>query len=313
MKNYLDISELFDELNRTSVKIWTDKVNYVHILGVWVIVIILFGCCYFFLQNEGSYLYYNSRTAPVSDVKDAIYFSFVAATTTGFGDIIPLGYFKLLAIFEVVLGLMLLAIVTSKLVSLKQDIVLSEVYELSFTERLNGLRSALLLFRQNLDRIISKIEDGTLQKRELNNVPVYLSSFEDSLNETLSFLMKPHGRQFVKQMDPVNAELIFISILNSFEKLSEFLAALNKNRAEWNTDTITKFSKQCLAISDELFTKLSSSKLLMKQTIGSLMIRKSDIVLAVVTELGKQSMPNPKTNIIPAEVLITPQAQPDVE
>ncbi len=86
----------------------------------------------------------------INNLPDSIYFSFVTATTTGFGDFLPQGWFKLIVIAEVICGLLLLALVTSKLVSIKQDILLKEIYDMSFYERINRLRSGLLLFRQNL-------------------------------------------------------------------------------------------------------------------------------------------------------------------
>jgi len=78
------------------------------------------------------------------------------------------GFFKLISIFEVVFGLLLLAFVTSKLVSIKQDVILNEIYDISFNERLSMVRSSLLLFRQSLSRMMEKIEEiGKAKEAEL--------------------------------------------------------------------------------------------------------------------------------------------------
>ncbi|MBI2523367.1 two pore domain potassium channel family protein, partial [Candidatus Woesearchaeota archaeon] len=123
---------------------------------------------YHFLDSSENRLLYVLKNNAVDDLTDSIYFSFVTATTTGFGDIIPFGYFKIVAVMEVIFGLLLLSVVTYKLVSLKQDIISSEIYEISLNERISRLRSSLSLFRQNLDALISKVDDGTIKKRSIS-------------------------------------------------------------------------------------------------------------------------------------------------
>jgi hypothetical protein len=219
---------------------------------------------------------------------DSIYFSFVSATTTGFGDIIPFGWFKLISIFEVVCGLMLLAVVTSKLVSIKQDAILNELYELSFTDRVNKLRSSLLLFRQNIDRIISRIEEGAPRKRDINTIYIHFSSFEDTLRETLTIMEKPTDKNFIKGVDPVNMELIYNSIINSFEKINELIGVFNISRIEWRTDLNIKLTEECISIDEKLFGKLNLSEKIMQNTINDLNSRKNIAISQLRAELHKK-------------------------
>jgi hypothetical protein len=255
---------------------------------VWLAMIVVFGFVYYIFTNETTYLFYGMKGAKVYDISDAIYFSFVSATTTGFGDIIPLGWFKLISIIEVVSGLMLLAVVTSKLVSIKQDSILNELYELSFTDRVNKLRSSLLLFRQNLDRIISKMEEGEIRKRDTNTIYIYLSSLEDTLRETLAMMEKPTDKNFIKGIDPVNMELIYNSIIHSFEKINEIISVFNSGRMEWRSELNIKLLEECVILNEKLFGKLNLSEKIMKSKLDDINYRKNEVLGLLKSELNKQ-------------------------
>ena len=79
----------------------------------------------------------------------------------------------------------------------------------------------MLLFRQNISRLISKVEEEVIRKREIHDLYAHLSSLEDILNEIQFLMEKPEERRFTKVIDPLNTELIFISIIHSFERFSE--------------------------------------------------------------------------------------------
>jgi len=264
---------------------FTDKLSFINFFMLWTTVILSFGFFYHFFQGATSYLYYPSIKTPVESLYDAVYFSFVAATTTGFGDIVPIGLFKLMATFEVIFGLLLIALVTSKLVSIKQDAVLSELYELSFDERINKLRSSLLLFRQNIDRVINKIEDGNIKKREIDNLYVYLSSLEDSLRETYALITRTGDAHFIKSIDTTNTELIFNSIIHSFEKVNELLKISNEHSREWKNDATLNLLETCITSNEKLFSVLNSSIKLREETINDLNTRKNSVIEKIKNEL----------------------------
>ncbi len=165
MKKFID--NFFNLANQKRFTTWLDKTNFFHIFFIWALIIVIFGICYFILRTDNTLLYYISEKENVTRLTDAIYFSFVTATSTGFGDIIPLGFFKLMAVLEVIFGLMLLAFVTSKLVSIKQDVILTEIYDLSFNEKINRIRASMLFFRQQISRLIAHIESDTIKKGRL--------------------------------------------------------------------------------------------------------------------------------------------------
>ena len=287
LKGFIDINDFVKQLRRRKVITWLDRLTFPYILLLWVVVTVSFGFIYHFFSNDISYLFYIPERIPVANIKDSIYFSFVAATTTGLGDIIPYGMFKLIAIFEVIFGLLLLAVVTSKLISIKQNLILSEMYELSISEKINRIRASLLLFRQNLDRIMSKVEDRTIQKRDINSVYIHMSSFEDVLNEAMALITKPNHDQLIKDIDAVNTELILSSIIGSFEKLSEFAAMMNRCRIEWKRDITMNLISRCMLIDDNLFSSFGNSKKAADPSISDLTERKNNAIEKLKNELYK--------------------------
>ena len=260
MAKYIPIEKVMASFKQTTLLRWLDRMRFTYILIIWLLVVACFGLLYWFTSGAGSYLEFSDSKEQVTDAATAIYFSFVTATTTGFGDVIPYGFFKVVAILEVVFGLLLLAVVTSKLVSIKQDAILEELYELSFTERINHIRASLLLFRQNIDRIVTLLEEKGLKKRDLQGIILHISSFEDTLSGARILLTRPQ-HHLIRKLDVVNLELICTSIINSLEKFHELLLALNLKHVPWKTEITVKLIEQCFALTDSIFHVLDTQAL----------------------------------------------------
>src|SRR3989344_7963881 len=238
-----------------------EKVDFYQILLTWFFLIFMLGVIYyFFLGKFGANLVSTITKEPITKITDAIYFSFITATSTGFGDIIPLGFFKIIAVLEVTLGLLLLAVVTSKLVSIKQDIILEELYEMSFTEKINRLRSSLLLFRQHASRIATHVDAGTVDKKEVYDIYVYIHSMETVLEELLPMINPEEKYFFSKVMDPVDTELLINSILQSFERLLELITSLSKSNLQWRRPVAIATIKRCVSLNRQLFSKVIVSQ-----------------------------------------------------
>ncbi len=257
-KKFIPLNDLFTTFQRSKFDTRMDKLTFPYILVIWISIIVFFGLIYYFFAGPASYLYYNFNQQPVQKLSDSVYFSFITATSTGFGDLVPRGVFKVLAIVEVIAGLLLLAFVTSKLVSIKQDIILSEIYDISFKERLNRLRSSLLLFRQHLSRIVSTIEDSTITKREISDIYIYISSYEDTLQEIFTLVEGKRQSYFTKGINALDTELIYNSILQSFEKLRELLTLMNVQKLEWKRDVTQESIRKCIFVNKSIYAKLTA-------------------------------------------------------
>ncbi len=282
----MPLNDWYQKLKRNRLNYYFDKLTFLDIFMLWAIVVMGFGFIYYFFSSSYSYLYSTLQHSPVTRFFDYIYFSFITATTTGFGDIIPLGNFKVVAVFQVIFGLLLLAVVTSKLVSIKQDIILSEVYEISFYEKINRLRSSLLLFRQTISRLLPRIEEKTITKRELHDLYIYIAPLVDTLHEIEQIVEKPdEDVVFTKVVDPVNTELIFSSIIHSFEKLHELIVALNHTKQEWRHDITLGMIHKVIQSNKVLFEKVMGVDIIPQQKMNDLNSQNEKIMAQIAESL----------------------------
>lgn len=83
----------------------------------------------------------------------SLYFSFVTATSVGFGDVVPLGAARGLAIVEAVAGLLVFGAVVSKLVSRRQEQIVGEIHRIAFDERLERVQTDLHLVLAEIQAI----------------------------------------------------------------------------------------------------------------------------------------------------------------
>lgn len=269
-KHLGNINDAFISYTGRKVTVWFDNLNFFNIFLIWILIIMSFGFFYLVFSSDNNYLVYQVNNAKVKNLWDCVYFSFITATSTGYGDILPEGYFKAISISEVIFGFMMLVVVTSKLVSLKQDVILEEIYEISFNERLNRLRSSLIVLRQSIVRLIGKVEDGTIKQRDVKELYITTTTFENILNDIKAFFEKKEGGSFIKEIDPINTQLLFNSILQSFEKLEELIKLMEGSNIQWKRDITIKSIMACIEINENLFNELKSSGNLLEEDMASL-------------------------------------------
>jgi hypothetical protein len=278
--------KMLKKIDKRSVGIWFDNLSFLKILFIWLVIILMFGIIYFIFPTQNSYLISSHSYSKIVNFKDCLYFSFITATTTGFGDVIPVGYFKLLTILEVVPGLLILAIVTSKLVSLKQDIILGELYDISFHEKVNRLRSTLLLFRQNIGSLIVDIEDDLLKRSKVNDLEAYIFSFEDTLREIYSLILKPNNYSFVKTIDPIDSEILINSILSSFEKLNEIIIKIDEKNKRWNKKKNSNSINNSIEIANKIMKKMQTSRNILEIALDDKVERLEKITQEISSSLS---------------------------
>ncbi|MBS3131903.1 two pore domain potassium channel family protein [Candidatus Woesearchaeota archaeon] len=289
--NHRKINLIIDRLSPNFFTTWIDRLPFMQVLLVWAFIIAMFGVYYHAFANDSAFLYHTKDGSRVEGVMDKVYFSFITATTTGFGDIAPKGYFKVITIMEVVLGLLLLAFVTSKIVSLKQDIILTEIYEISFNERMNRLRSSLMLFRNNLSRMISSIEEKKIKKREIGDIYIYLSQFEDSLNEITDIVEEPEKSTFKMNIDSLNAELIFSSIIQSFERINELLLIMKSEGIDWKRDINVFLINKCSDRATVIRDKLASKHSIPEKNLSDMSLQLKSIMDMIKADVPKTDTP----------------------
>ncbi|MGM5483385.1 MAG: potassium channel family protein [Nanobdellota archaeon] len=209
---------------------WIDKLTFPRIFLLWALIILLFGLSYNIFITDTSYLM-NSNGSIITKVSDSIYFSFIAATTTGFGDIVPVGNFKPIVIIEVVLGFMLLAIVTSRLVSIKQNVILNEVYDIALRDNVNRLRLSLALFMQKVSQEILEIQEGKVSQKKIQEINLNLIQFEKLIKDINELTHKEDdGILDKKTFNILDHELLVFNILNSIERLADMFKIIKRKK-----------------------------------------------------------------------------------
>lgn len=230
-----------------------DKTKFKTIFCIWLIIIALFGSFYFMLSFTNTHsIIYNG--APVEQniggLFDSVYFSFITATTLGYGDIAPQGFAKILAAIEAVLGLIMFGFLISKIVSSKQDLMLEEIYDIAFEQNIDRLRSALYLFREDLNKIIAKINHKKVTKREVNDLWIVMTTFDNALIDIYKNLCpsRKHKSIYHKRVEGVRLELIFNSLGLSLQRLLELVLLLDFKQYPWRNDTIISSMKSDVSI-----------------------------------------------------------------
>ena len=105
---------------------------------------------------------------------DCLYFSFVTATTVGYGDIVPRSIWaRALASTEAMSGMLLVGAVISRLLSAQQEKLLQDTHDLAFNERLGRMQTSLHLLIPEFQDLESLHLGGEI---ELSKIELRLSS-----------------------------------------------------------------------------------------------------------------------------------------
>jgi hypothetical protein len=138
---------------RVSDSTWNDSVvgliqqfSTLQLFMVWIATVGLCGFAYWAGALLGDHVLLEG-TAPVgADLRglgNALYFSFVTATSLGYGDIVPVGGARIIAVTEAVAELLIFGAVIAKFVSHHQDELVREIHRVTFDERLDRVQGNL--------------------------------------------------------------------------------------------------------------------------------------------------------------------------
>lgn len=207
-----------------------DKVKFRDILLFWAITIVVCGILYFVLSSWqwSTIQFSHPSTGGLGGFLQSEYFSVIASLNPSFayGDAVPLGFSKLLAVLQGIFGLLMFWVVMSKLVSSRQERILAEVYELSFDEKLNRIRQSLSLSRRDLGKLF--ISGRTPTRGELREVWLVLSNIESTLADAIKITCREFSeeqRRYLRTVDEFHVELITNSVYGAIIKIAEFLAS----------------------------------------------------------------------------------------
>ena len=159
----------------------------------------------------------------------AVYFSFVTATSVGFGDVVPLGPVRALAIAEAVVGLLVFGAVVSKLVSRRQEQVVSEIHRIAFEDRLERVQTDLHSVLMEMQTIAQQC------KTPGSNVDQIRARLESASGIALAELRTIHDLLYRPQSLPEEALLegILASLAILLRELRELLRCVSFERSAY--------------------------------------------------------------------------------
>ena len=161
---------------------------------IWIGAILLSGVSYWLgalIGEHGLVEAGRPLGADLNGFASALYFSFVTATSIGYGDIVPVGVARVIAVTEAIAALLIFGAVVAKFVSHRQDQLMSEIHRVTFEERLDRIET-------NLHMVISELLSITAMnetKAPLNRITTRLESavilFASELRTTRDLLYQP--------------------------------------------------------------------------------------------------------------------------
>jgi len=239
---------------RRGIKILQD-LTLKELFYLWVAIGIGFAMIYYLLSfiPQSSLLYQNQPiNHGISDFFTMVYFSFITLTSTGYGDVVPLGISKILSIAEIFLGLAVFGFLISKLISARQQSIIEELYDISFEETVSRMRSSLYVYRANISRIIDRINlTRRVKTFDLTDLESNLEGLKSSVSRVKRFLIS-ESKKPVTKVDELTLNLLFNGLSLSITRITEILDLLNYKRYDWKRKTITKYVLSCVASIKEL-------------------------------------------------------------
>ena len=128
---------------------------------IWLGMILLSGAGYWLVALVEKHGLVEAGTPVGTDLRgfgNALYFSFVTATSIGYGDILPVGIARVIAVAEAISALLIFGAVVAKFVSHRQEELVSEIHRLTFEERLDRVQTNLHMVISELLSIIAMCE-----------------------------------------------------------------------------------------------------------------------------------------------------------
>lgn len=212
------------------------QLSYSQLFLLWLMVNITFTVMYFILNT---FIPAHSPTLPVGlDVGarlfESFYFSVVTATSTGYGDIVPQGFSKILAMIECIMALLVFAVLVGKLVSQRQDITLHEVHRMTFEGMFYHIRHVLFIVRKDLDSLIYKVETHKkLTDQDWEDLATaYLQG--QSLVEEIPELYAGH-ESTLHNADLNREKLLFEALHRTLFRIQTLLEVMNNAGIDWKS------------------------------------------------------------------------------
>jgi uncharacterized membrane protein len=142
---------------------WIARRSIGALLTTWMLINLVCGVAYWLisfapghgLREQGQAMGHGGAA-----LLEAVYFSFVTGLSIGFGDIVPVGAVRVLAVIQGGACLLVFGAIISKLVSGRQEELTEEIHRIAFEDRLGRVRTNLHLVVSEIQEIATLCTDG---------------------------------------------------------------------------------------------------------------------------------------------------------
>jgi hypothetical protein len=198
---------------------------------LWIEIVIGCGVIYWALAWASPAFALMAGNAPIArglgGVLPALYFSAVTATSVGYGDIVPTGAARVIAVCEGIAGLILFGCVVSKFVSRRQDQLIGQIHRIAFEDRLGRVRTNLLLVRTELQATARLCEGQEIAPPEaVARVEGAAMVFVGELHAVHDLLYRPQ-----EAPDEPVLEAILAGLTSVFREFNELLSCVQARGA----------------------------------------------------------------------------------
>jgi hypothetical protein len=196
---------------------------------LWIGIVLLCAVMFWILDLSPRFALVSNHGPVEADLRgflSALYFSAVTATSVGYGDIVPTGAARLLAIVESVAGLILFGCVVSKFVSRRQEQLIGEIHRIAFEDRLGRVRTNLLLVRTELQATARLCEGQAIPP------PEAMARVESAAMVFVGELHAVHDLLYRPQDTPEESvlEAILAGLASVFREFNELLRCVEAHR-----------------------------------------------------------------------------------
>jgi potassium channel LctB len=204
---------------------------------IWIGTILLSGCLFWIGALNGAHGLVEAGRPVGADLQgfaSALYFSFVTAISIGYGDVVPVGAARVIAVVEAIVALLIFGAVVAKFVSHRQEELVSEIHRITFEERLDRVQTNLHMVISELLSINAMCEANAPLNRTGTRLESAVILFLGELRTTRDLLYQP--RLIVEE--GVMAAIL-ATLASALNVLADLLACLPPDFSRSQPLTIT--------------------------------------------------------------------------
>lgn len=203
--------------------------SYSTLFTLWFLMVIGFGGVFalisWFAPEHG--LTNIGREPSMNGLLSAIYFSLITSSTSGFGDIVPIGFSRVLVSVEIMMSVFGVGIFISKISSAQQEISLREVHKVSFDNVTRQIREELFILRRDFDLMLAEAkEDGKLLEKSWQNLLTACHVAEMRIEDIPQLYSAPE----LYVIDEKRERILIDSVLRTLKQITQVIDAAKKTK-----------------------------------------------------------------------------------